>query len=121
MKSGIRFIGFAALALALAVLLTGCATKQRTVSYVLNHADDLVDDDVIVAGDVTKVVAVNLVIAEAGAYQIDDGTGKIWVVTKVGVPDEGQPVGVKGTVQRGLRLGGETFGVYLREVERRVK
>ena len=73
------------------------------------------------AGEVTKTYAVNLVIAEAGAYQVDDGTGKIWVITRNGVPREGAKVGLKGRVESGIRLGQEMIGAIIREEDRRTQ
>lgn len=40
-----------------------------------------------------------------GAYEVDDGTGTLWVVAKSGVPREGARVGVKGTIRVGFNLG----------------
>ena len=40
-----------------------------------------------------------------GAYQIDDGTGRHWVVSEKGVPREGARVSVKGKVRDGFNLG----------------
>jgi hypothetical protein len=52
---------------------------------------------------------------------VDDGSGKIWVITKTGVPREGTKVGLKGTVSSGVKLGRERFGAVIREQERRAK
>ena len=67
------------------------------------------------------VPAQHIVITELGAYEIDDGTGRIWVTTRTGVPREGQNVGVKATVGSGVRIAGETVGVVLRENERQTR
>ena len=40
-----------------------------------------------------------------GAYQVDDGTGKLWVVSDKGVPRKGSRVGVRGHIQDGFDLG----------------
>ena len=53
-----------------------------------------------------------------GAYEIDDGTGKIWVVTKRGVPSRGARVGSKGHVHTGFNFGGRSFGTVLEETDR---
>ncbi|HOK54250.1 MAG TPA: hypothetical protein PLZ21_02430 [Armatimonadota bacterium] len=108
---------------ALAVVLTaGCKDDDRTkISKILEQPDKYVDRDVIIAGEVIKTYGVDLFIAEAGAYQVDDGTGKIWVISKNGVPREGVKVGLKGRVSSGLRLGREVFGAVIREEERKTK
>ena len=111
----------AAMLLVAAVALAGCGEKRTKISAILERTDSYMNREILIGGVVTKTYAVNLVIAEMGAYQVDDGTGKIWVTTKNGVPREGQTVGVKGTVSSGLKLGGETFGAVLREIERQAK
>ncbi len=113
---------FPAAALAAAALLVGCkGTRTTAISSILGHVDEFVDRDVVIGGRVTKTYAADLFIAEAGAYQVDDGTGKIWVVTKSGVPEEGRNVLLKGTVAGGLKIGGESLGAVLREIERRAR
>jgi hypothetical protein len=41
-----------------------------------------------------------------GAYEVDDGTGKLWIVSEKGVPREGARIAVKGTIRDGYNLGG---------------
>ncbi len=109
----------AGLLLVAALLVAGCKDSRTRISAILGHPDEYADRDVIVGGTVTRTYAADLVITEAGAYQVDDGTGKIWVLTKNGVPERGQRVALKGTVARGLKVAGETFGAVLREIDRR--
>ena len=56
-----------------------------------------------------------------GAYEIDDGTGRLWVVTKRGVPSRGARVGVKGHIYTGFNFGGRNYGTVLEETDRRSK
>jgi hypothetical protein len=56
-----------------------------------------------------------------GAYEIDDGTGRIWVATRRGVPSRGSRVGVKGRVLNGFQWGGRSFGTVLEETGRTSK
>lgn len=100
--------------------MAGCKdTKRTSISSILQRPETYIDRPVILAGEVTKVYAVNLLIAEAGAYQIDDGTGKIWVITRTGVPKVGSKVGLKGRVSNGARLGKEVVGAVIKEGEHR--
>lgn len=101
--------------------VTGCKDKQTSISSILQQPDKYMSKDVLVAGDVTQTYAVNLVLAEFGAYQVDDGTGKIWVITRNGVPAEGSKVGLKGTVSSGLKIGRELFGAVIKEQERKTR
>lgn len=105
--------------LAAALLLAGCKDNRTRISAILGHPEEFADREVMIGGMVTKTYAADLVITEAGAYQVDDGTGKIWVLTKNGVPEKGRRVALKGTVASGLKIAGESLGAVLREVERR--
>ena len=40
-----------------------------------------------------------------GAYQIEDTTGRLWIVSNGGVPRQGARVSVTGTVREGFSLG----------------
>ncbi|MEP7027468.1 MAG: hypothetical protein ABI960_02625 [Candidatus Eisenbacteria bacterium] len=52
----------------------------------------------------------------AGFYKVDDGTGKMTVVTKSGgVPREGAKVGVQGTLKSGYTLGTESLTVMIED------
>jgi hypothetical protein len=105
-----------------ALFIAGCKNNDRTmISSILERPDKYMDRNVYIGGEVMRTYSVNLVIAEAGAYQIDDGSGKIWVITRTGVPREGAKVGLKGRVDTGIKIGREVFGAVVREEERRTK
>jgi hypothetical protein len=56
----------------------------------------------------------------SGVYQVEDGTGQIWVFSqRYGVPSNGAKVGVRGTVSQGFSFGGRNFAVILKETGRR--
>jgi hypothetical protein len=40
-----------------------------------------------------------------GAYMVDDGTGRLWVVSDRGVPRKGARVAVKGRIRDAFELG----------------
>jgi hypothetical protein len=116
------FIALAVIFALGAVFLSGCKNSDRIkISSILNNPDKYMDRKVIVAGEVTKRYEVDLFLTEAGAYQLDDGTGRIWIITKNGVPREGTEVGLKGTVSSGFKLGRDTFGAVIKETERRTR
>lgn len=55
-----------------------------------------------------------------GLYQIDDGTGRIWVLSNgYGVPSQGAKVAVAGYVQPTFSLAGRSFTTVLKETRRR--
>lgn len=103
----------------LGALFVGGCSDRVMISSILQKPDKYMDREVTVAGDVTKTYGVNLILTQAGAYQVDDGSGSIWVITKTGVPRQGDKVGLRGTVQSGITLGRETFGAVIQERERR--
>ena len=106
---------------AVLILAVGCKENSTAISSILDQPDKYVNHEVLVGGNVTKSYGVNLFIADAGAYQIDDGTGKIWVISRNGVPNIGEQVGLKGTVASGMKLGGQMFGAVIREQQRQVR
>ena len=81
-------------------------------------------------GIVGKVVRSYSVLGH-GAYEVDDGTGTLWVVSNAGGPREGARVGVKGTIRDLFSLGdlgpilklpeAVRSGVVMMESERKVK
>jgi hypothetical protein len=90
-----------AMVLASAMLvLVGCEAK--TINQILAEPQRYANRDVGITGNVIRSFSV----MGAGAYQVDDGTGKMWVVAKNNVPREGARVGVKGKIQDGFNLGG---------------
>jgi len=55
-----------------------------------------------------------------GAFQVDDGTGRMWVVTgHYGVPETSTNVAVSGHIEQRFSFGGRSFAVILHETERR--
>lgn len=55
-----------------------------------------------------------------GFFQLDDGTGKIFVVSQnFGIPAEGAKVSVTGEVQQGIAIGGRNFGVVFKQTKPR--
>ena len=82
------------------LILVGC--EQKTINQIMAEPQRYTNRDVGITGNVTRSYSV----LGTGAYQVDDGTGKMWVVAKHNVPREGARVGVKGKIQDGFNLGG---------------
>jgi hypothetical protein len=95
--SGRRASGL--LVLLLAGLGTGCASM--TVNRILAEPQRYSNQDVSLKGEVTRSASV----LGHGAYELDDGTGRIWVVSKHGVPRQGARVKTKGRVRDVVDLG----------------
>ena len=103
--------------LVLLVGLTACP-NQTNIGKINADPNRYMDKEVGLTGRVTDSYGVPFV---GGAYEIDDGTGRIWVITQRGVPSRGARVGVKGRVYSGPAYGGRVFGTALKEEDRRVK
>jgi membrane protein implicated in regulation of membrane protease activity len=92
-----RLAGF--FVLAMAVASTACAT--RTINEVLADPSRYRDRDVRLQGAVVDSYSV----LGNGAYQLDDTTGRLWIVSNTGVPRQGARVKVTGRVREGFSLG----------------
>ena len=56
-----------------------------------------------------------------GAYELDDGTGKIWVLAERAVPARGSHVEAKGHVITGFVYRGRNLAAAIRETGRKAK
>ena len=91
----------AALTLGLGLALAGCASS-RTINGIMAEPSRYNNRDVTVSGTVVKSAS----LLGHGTYQIDDGTGTLWVVSKKGVPRKGARVRVTGKIRDVVDLGG---------------
>jgi len=82
-----------------AVSSAACAT--RTINQVLADPGRYRDREVKLSGSVVDSYS----LVGNGAYQIDDSTGKLWIVSNGGVPRKGARVSVTGRVREGFSLG----------------
>ena len=93
-----------------ALLTTGCPTHE-TISRIKADPGRYANRDVTVAGRVTNAYGA----LGRGAFELDDGTGKIWVATQRGVPAKGSSVDVTGKVISGFSYGGTSLGIAIEE------
>ncbi len=107
---------FLSVILAGAVALTACPS-QTTISKINQNPARYHDKEVALVGRVTDSYGV----LGNGIYELDDGTGRIWVMTTQGVPSKGARVGASGHVHTGVSFGGRTYGMVLQEEHRRTK
>src|SRR5579872_3309464 len=100
------------IALAFLGVAAGCNTTR--ISDINNDPARYLEKDVTVAGQVvTSFGAMN-----QGAFELDDGTGHLWVWSSgFGVPSQGARVVVTGRVQSGVAIGGRFFANVLRETQ----
>jgi hypothetical protein len=119
-----RSLRAAALSLAAVVGLLAAGCGHVTVNRLLAEPNRYANRDVTLDGAVVKSASV----LGHGAYQLDDGTGTIWVVSNRGVPRQGARVKVKGRVRDVVDLGGIIplppevgSGLVMQEREHRAK
>jgi len=96
--------------------LTACPSKT-TISKINSDPGKYQNKEVGLIGTVTDSYGV----LGNGVYELDDGTGRIWVVTTRGVPSRGSRVGVSGRVYTGIQFGGRNYGLGLKEDKRETK
>ena len=90
-----------ALVVVMAGALLSGACAARSINQVLADPGRYRDKEVTLSGSVVDSYS----FVGNGAYQIEDKTGKLWVVSNRGVPRKGAQVSVKGTVREGFSLG----------------
>src|SRR6266404_8433493 len=98
------------------LVLSGCATTR--IGRINADPSRYRNRDVRVEGSVTNAFGA----LGAGGYQVDDGTGKIYVIsTGSGVPSKGSRVLVSGTVINGATVMGKSYGTAIREHNHKVQ
>ena len=71
----------------------------------------------VLEGTVTNVVGA----LNTGVYQVEDGTGKIFVLSGRGIPAKGARVQVSGNVTQGVNIMGKSFGTTIQEHGHKVR
>ena len=106
----------ATLLLVAATLSLAACPQRTTIAEINSDPGRFRDKEVALEGSVVTSFG----LGAEGAYELDDGTGRIWVFSKTGgVPGQNARVRVTGRVQSGLTFGGRTFGTFIRESQRR--
>src|ERR1700752_2224793 len=91
----------------LGVVLAGCATKP--ISEILAHPEHFRGDDIAIQG---RVAASFSVAGLGSAYEVDDGTGRMWVISRHRpAPPEHAHIYVGGRVQTAISFGERTLGI----------
>ncbi|HZQ90802.1 MAG TPA: OB-fold nucleic acid binding domain-containing protein [Terriglobales bacterium] len=104
-----------ALVVAATLVLAACPPSVR-IGDLAADPGRYYNKEVSVSGTVTQSYGA----LGTGAYELEDGSGKIWVISEnYGTPSRGARVGVTGSVIQGASFGGRTFGLALRETRRR--
>jgi hypothetical protein len=97
------------------LLLAACPPRE-SIQSINRDPGRFRGREITVAGRVVNSFAVMGV----GAFEIDDGTGRLWVISdKYGVPGRDAGIAVTGRIEQGLAFGGRNFATVLRETRRR--
>jgi len=102
-----------------AVLIFGfllIACERTKIGDITADPGRYMKKDVNVAGEVTQSIG----ILGRGIYQLDDGTGKLWIlVNGRGVPSKGARVGAKGHISPTVTFLGINYATVMQETNRR--
>lgn len=97
------------------LLLAGCPTRT-SIAKINQDPGRFVGKEVTVAGHVSGAFGA----LGSGIFQLDDGTGSIWVYSQnYGVPGNGAKLAVTGRIEQGFNFGGRNFATILKETQRR--
>lgn len=114
MKNTRLLAGIAATIALLVLLLTSC-TGRTSIKTLLDDPGRFDNQTVRISGTVTRSMGV----LTFAAYEVDDGTGKLTVVTKEGgSPRQGAKVGVEGVFHSAFTLGPQTIAALVEKQRR---
>jgi hypothetical protein len=101
--------------LLLLTLLLGCPPRT-TIAEINRDPGKYQGKEITVAGNVSDAFGA----LGTGVFQIDDGTGRLWVFSQnYGVPGSGAKVSVTGRLEQGFSFGGRSFALALRQTQPR--
>lgn len=104
-----------ALVLLSTIFLLGCPPRA-TIAEINRDPGKYQGKEITVAGTVSDAFGA----LGSGVFQIDDGTGRLWVFSQsYGVPGSGAKVSVTGRIQQGFSFGGRSFALILRQTQPR--
>jgi hypothetical protein len=114
-RVAIKYIVISVLVVLSTILLVGCPPRT-TIAEINRDPGKYQGKEITVAGTVSDAFGA----LGSGVFQIDDGTGKLWVFTQsYGVPGSGAKVSVTGRLQQGFSFGGRSFALILRQTQPR--
>ena len=114
MRSSGRTLIFSLL---LACVLPLAASAKTSINKINADPGRYYNKKVTIVGTVTDSYGV----LGEGAYELDDGTGRIWVIADRAVPSRGSYVEAKGHVITGFVYHGRNMAAAVRETGRKAK
>jgi hypothetical protein len=99
--------------------LTLAACERMKISEINADPGRFTNREIAVAGQVTQSIGGSIGTLGGGVYQINDGTGTLWVFCEGrSVPSRGARVGVKGHITPTVTFLGKNYATVLRETNR---
>jgi hypothetical protein len=106
---------FAAILAGMGSLLLAACPARETIARVDQTPGRFAGREITIAGRVVNSFGA----MGAGVFQLDDGTGRLWVFSEnLGIPGRETKLAVTGRVEQGFSFGGRNFAVILRETRR---
>lgn len=97
------------------ILLAGCPSHV-SIAKINQDPGRYAGKEVTIAGHVNDSYGA----LGSGVFQIDDGTGTMWVYSSgFGMPSNGSKVAVTGSVTQGFSFAGRSFATIIKETQRR--
>jgi hypothetical protein len=114
MQSPIQRKAYLSLLCLLTIVLVGCPQHVK-IGDLTSNAGRYIDKEVAITGTVVSSFG----LLGTGAFEVDDGSGRIWVLSEnFGVPSKGARVGITGRVTEGVNVGGRSVAVALRQTQK---
>ena len=112
----LKRLGVFTLIFALGLLFVAC--ERQKISDITADPGRFNGKEVTVAG---KVTSLSVGAMSMGLYEINDGTGKLVVISETrGAPAQGATVGVKGRIVPTFTFMGKSYVTVLRETDRKL-
>jgi hypothetical protein len=116
LQQKIVFRGVVAAAILAVMFVTAACPTRKSIADINRDPARFGNREVGIVGNVVSSWGA----LGTGLYQIDDGTGRMWVLSNgYGVPSQGAKVAVAGYVQPTFSLAGRSFTTVLKESRRR--
>lgn len=104
-----------AVIVATVVILAACPPRE-SIAKINHDPGRFAGKEITLAGRVTNSFGA----MGSGVFQVDDGTGTMWVFTdRFGIPGREAKVAVTGRIEEGFSFHGRNYAVVLRETQRR--
>ena len=106
--------------ISLTTLVAAGCPERRTIADLERNPGKYNGKDVTVVGVVKSTYGGGLPGTRIGGgiYEIDDGTGTIWVIADGNPPNKGAEVAASGTFGNVASWNGKNYGTGIRETER---